>query len=105
MYNYLNNYSYTPKELENYFDGEISIIIVDKKYRNTGLGKEMILKIFDEAKNHNMKNLQILTDESCNYKFYENVGCVKVYEKTILNGEPNKCGDSKSEIGFIYEKS
>ena len=104
MYNYLNNYSYTPKELENYFDGEISIIIVDEKYRNTGLGKEMILKIFDEAKNDNMKNIQILTDESCNYKFYENVGCVKVYEKTILNGEPNKCGNSKSEVGFIYEK-
>lgn len=51
-----------------------------------------------------MKNIQILTDESCNYKFYESVGCKKVYEKTIPNREPSKCDNSISEIGFIYEK-
>ena len=104
MYEYLNDYNYTPQQLENYFDGEISIIIVDKKHRNTGLGKELILEIFEIAKKDNMKNIQILTDESCNYKFYENVGCVKVYEKTIPNREPSKCGNSESEVGFIYEK-
>lgn len=104
MYEYLNDYNYTPKELENYFDGEISIIIVDKKYRNTGIGKELILEMFEYAKKDNMKNIQILTDESCNYKFYENVGCIKVYEKTIPNREPSKCGNSESEVGFIYEK-
>ena len=27
---YENNYDYLPKELENYFDGEVSILIVDK---------------------------------------------------------------------------
>ena len=43
------------------------------------------------AKNDNMKNIQILTDESCNFKFYEACGCNKVYEKVINNGEPNKC--------------
>ena len=104
MYEYLNDYNYTPKQLENYFDGEISIIIVDKKHRNTGIGKKLILEIFEIAKKDNMKNIQILTDESCNYKFYENVGCVKVYEKTIPNREPSKCGNSESEVGFIYEK-
>jgi hypothetical protein len=51
-----------------------------------------------------MENIQILSDESCNYKFYENVGCVKVYEKTIPNRETSKCGNSESEVGFIYEK-
>lgn len=104
MLKYLNDYNYTPKELQNYFDGEISIIIVDKNYRNLGLGKKMILEIFDYAKSDHMKNLQILSDESCNYKFYENVGCKKVYEKIIPNGEPDKCGNSLSEVGFIYEK-
>ena len=57
MYEYLNDYNYTPKQLENYFDGEISIIIVDKKHRNTGLGKELILEIFEIAKKDNMKNI------------------------------------------------
>ncbi len=51
-----------------------------------------------------MKNLQILSDESCNYKFYENLGCKKVYEKIIPNGEPSICGNISSEKGFIYEK-
>ena len=30
---YDNNYNYVPEELENYFDGEVSILIVDKNYR------------------------------------------------------------------------
>ena len=52
----------------------------------------------------NMKNLQILTDESCNYEFYEKLGCKKIYETEIPNGEPDKCGNISSEKGFIYEK-
>ena len=31
----------------------------------------MLLQVFEYAKNDNMKNIQILTDESCNFKFYE----------------------------------
>lgn len=104
IYEYNQNYDYTPKELENYFDGEISILIVDKNYRGKNIGKKLINKIFDYAKKDNMKNIQILTDESCNYKFYENCGCKKVYEKLIINREINKCANGKNEIGFIYEK-
>ena len=48
-----------------------------------------------------MKNLQILTDESCNYKFYECLGCKKIYETVIKNKETlNK----ETEMAFIYEK-
>ena len=100
---YNNDYNYLPEKLKNYFDGEVSIIIVNKKYRGKGIGKKMLLRIFDLAEEDNMKNLQILTDESCNFKFYECCGCKKVYETIISNGEPNKC-KSASEIGYIYEK-
>ena len=51
-----------------------------------------------------MENIQILSDESCNFKFYEKIGCKKVYENFIVGGEPNKCGDNSFEKGFIYEK-
>lgn len=96
---YNDEYDYTPLELKDKFDGEISIIILNKNYRNKGLGKKMIQKIFEYAKEDNIKYLQILTDESCNFRFYESIGCKKVYEKTISMGKSNI-----TEQGYIYEK-
>ena len=51
-----------------------------------------------------MKNLQILTDESCNYEFYEKCGCQKIYETMIENTEYGKLGKIEAEKAFIYEK-
>lgn len=104
IYKYNDDYYYLPKELENHFDGEITILIVDKSYRGKKIGKKLLIKTFELASKDNMKNIQILSDESCNYKFYENLDCKKVYEKIIPNGEPDKCGNISSERGFIYEK-
>jgi len=104
IHEYNTSYSYLPKELEGYFDGEVSILIVDKSYRNKNIGKKLLTKIFELAYEDNMKNIQILSDESCNFKFYEKIGCKKVYENLIVGGEPNKCSDNSFEKGFIYEK-
>lgn len=101
---YENNYDYLPKELENYFDGEVSILIVDKDYRGKNIGKKLLFEIFKLAKKDNMKNLQILTDESCNFKFYEKCGCEKIYETMVKNQEYGKLGNISSERAFIYEK-
>ncbi len=102
---YDNNYNYVPEELENYFDGEVSILIVDKNYRKKNIGKKLLFEIFEMAKKDNMKNLQILTDESCNYKFYERCGCKKIYETIIENKEYGILGQITSEKAFIYEKT
>lgn len=101
---YENNYNYVPKELKNYFDGEVSILIVDEDYRGKKIGEKLLLKVFECAKKDNMKNLQIMTDESCNYKFYENLGCKKVYETIIENKEIGQLGNGYTEKAFIYEK-
>lgn len=101
---YLQNYDYTPKELQNYFDGEISILIVDKNYRGNGIGKKLLTETFIKAKNNKVKNLQILTDEACNFKFYEMMGCKKIYETTIINGEPYRCKNKKTTKAYIFEK-
>lgn len=102
---YENNYDYLPKELENYFDGEVSILLVDKNYRGKSIGKKLLLEVFNLAKKDNMKNLQILTDESCNFKFYEDCGCKKIYETIVKNQEYGKLGNISSEKAFIYEKN
>lgn len=104
IHKYDQDYDYTPQTLEGYFDGEIAILIVDKKFRGQKIGKKLLQAAFDLARRDHMKNLQILTDESCNYKFYESMGCKKIYEKLIPNSEPDACGEVDSEMGFIYEK-
>lgn len=100
---YEKNYNYTPEELKNYFDGEVSILIVDKNYRGKQIGKKLLLDVFELAKKDNIKNLQIATDESCNYKFYEILGCEKVYETIVENEEIGKIKGYR-ERAFIYEK-
>ena len=90
--------------LENYFDGEVSILIVDKNFRGQKIGEKLLLEVFKMAKKDNMKNLQILTDESCNYHFYEKCGCKKIYETIIEDIEYGKLEKNTDEKAFIYEK-
>ena len=54
---YENNYDYLPKELENHFDGEVSILIVDKDYRGKNIGKKLLLEVFKLAKKDNIIRL------------------------------------------------
>lgn len=61
-------------------------------------------EVFKLAKKDNMKNLQILTDESCNFKFYESCECEKIYETIVKNQEYGRLGTISSEKAFIYEK-
>lgn len=102
--NYEHNYNYLPGDMKNYFDGEVSILILDKSYRGKGIGKELLLQVFDLAKKDGMKNIQILTDESCNWQFYEKLGCKKVYETIVENKEYGKLDNITTEQAFIYEK-
>lgn len=101
---YEDNYDYVPDNLKNYFDGEVTIFILDEKCRGKGIGKELLLKVFKLAKKDNIKNLQILTDESCTYQVYEKLGCEKVYETIVKNKEYGKLGNILTEKAFIYEK-
>lgn len=104
MLKYHNEYDYVPEDMKDYFDGEISILILDNNYRGKGIGKKMLLEIFEKAQKNGMRNLQILSDESSNYEFYEHLGCTRVYETTIYYGEPGKNGNHLQEQGYIYEK-
>lgn len=104
IYKYNENYNYLPQKFENYFDGEISLLIVDKECRGKKIGEKLLKRIFELASKDNMRNIQILSDESCNYKFYEKLNCNKIYETTVDNGEPGKLGDLPFSKAYIYEK-
>lgn len=101
---YEDNYYYVPNELKNYFDGEVSMLILDKKCRGKGIGKKLSEQVFELAKKDNMKNLQILTDESCSWQVYEKLGCQRIYETVVENKEYGKLGSVLTEKAFIYEK-
>lgn len=101
---YEDNYYYVPDELKDYFDGEVSMLILDKNCRGKGIGKKLLLEVFELAKKDQMKNLQILTDESCSYGIYEKLGCKKIYETIVENKEYGKLGNILTEKAFIYEK-
>lgn len=90
--------------MKNDFDGEVSILILDKKYRGKGIGKKLLTELFDLAQKDNIKNLQILTDESCNYRIYENSGCTRIYQTVVENKEYDKLGNILTEKAFIYKK-
>lgn len=98
------NYDYVPEDMRDYFDGELSMLILEKSYRGKGIGKQLLMQVFELAKKDKMKNLQILTDESCNYAVYEKLGCQKVYETIVENKEYGKLGNVTKEQAFIYEK-
>lgn len=102
---YINNYDkYIPKDLEGYFDGEVSILIVKKEYRGKKIGENLLEKVFELAKKDNINKLQILTTDSCSYQFYETQGCQQVYKTKVANYEQEKLGNKKEENAYIYVK-
>lgn len=100
---YYDNYDYLPEEMCTHFDGEITILIVSSEFRSKGIGKYLLSKVFEKAAGDGMKNLMILSDESCSYRFYESMGCVKVYETVVENQEHEKLGTSCLEKAFVYQ--
>ena len=71
---YENNYDYLPKELENYFDGEVSILIVDKDYRGKNIGQKLLIELFKLCKEnaiHTALDTSGILFDSNNKKFEE----------------------------------
>lgn len=101
---YNEDYDYCPDSVMQNYDGELSIIVVDKYHRQNGLGRKMLHDLFEKAKKDGIEKLLILTDQSCNYEFYDRIGCNKIYETTIRNGELLKCEKDYIQ-GYVYEKT
>jgi len=67
---------------------------VDVKFRNHGIGSQMLLKIIEIAKHYNKKNLRLNTYETWNYK------ALGIYNRTMQLGESY---DNKKEEKFLIK--
>ncbi len=104
LYEYENNYDYMPIEMKNKFDGEVSMLIIDKSLRGKGIGKKLLSDVFKLAKQDGLKNIYIVTDDSCNYHVYESLECKRIYETIVRNKEKGKLGIVSTENAYVYSK-
>lgn len=105
LVDYHENYTYVPDSLKNYFDWEAIILIVDPEYRWKGIGKKLLIKMFELAKKDKIHHLLIMSDQSCNYQIYESLWCKKLHEAKILNEEWGKLWKEKYEYWYVYDKN
>ncbi len=101
---YNDNYDYVPAKMAEALEGEVSILLVDEEFRGRGLGKRLLSEVFELARKDGMRNIQILTDESCNFHFYERMGCEKYYETEIENQEYGRLGKVSIEKAYVFVK-
>lgn len=67
-------------------NGELLNIVVEKGYRNKGIGKKLFNELEKEFKNRNIYKFKVITNIlAC--KFYEKVGCILHSEKEVYKGE------------------
>ena len=63
---------------------ELSLIIVGKDCRGSGLGKELLLEAKRIAESNGKKGLFFYTDTDCNYGIYDYLGAERVSDDTIM---------------------
>jgi ribosomal protein S18 acetylase RimI-like enzyme len=100
LYQYYETYDNLANELQDDFDGELSILIVNKKYRGKRIGQKLLEEICKRTKKKGLQNLRIETDDGCNVKFYETNNCNLKYEKMIKAKEYFQ----KDYKVYIFEK-
>lgn len=80
LYAYYEEYSYIPDDLKIKGNSALSILILDRSFRQQGYGALMMEFIEERMKSLELQQLIVETDESCNVSFYENRDFKKVVE-------------------------
>lgn len=71
----------------------ITLLMVDKEKRGLGVGKELIEYAENKLRKISVANIGVNTDSCCDYKFYEKMKYVRVFE-----------GDFNEDEIFFYKK-
>ncbi len=71
--------------------GSIDILYINEKYRNQGLGKQILDKVIDEMKNYNIDTLWV-TNASKYNEFWKNVNNKSFTYTFPIGVKPHLCG-------------
>jgi len=80
-------------------DGEINLFFVDSKYRGKGIGRMLMDRFIDNAKNKNAKVITAYTVQIGNWKFYETYG-FKRY--STFDDDLTSYIKNENVKGFVY---
>lgn len=69
------------KDTEIVFDAEIEFFVVGSASQGKGVGKKLLNNYLDYCKSINVINIFVLTDNKCNYGFYEHNGFMRASER------------------------
>ena len=81
---------------------KIVLLIVDPKFQGKGLGRKLIDFAIKKVRQEGAQNVFLLTDTSCNYKFYDLLMFKQVAKR---KGEYLYEGQESPEYFFVYEKN
>ena len=84
------------------YDAEIVLLIIDPKLQGKGLGKKLIDFAIKKVRKEGAQNVFLLTDTSCNYKFYDLLMFKQVAKR---KGGYLYEGQESPEYFFVYEKN
>ena len=101
----LYTYNYTKLQQvypTNKYDAEIVLLIIDSKLQGKGLGRKLIDFAIEKERKEKSQNVFLLTDTSCNYKFYD---ALKFKQVAKLKGGYLYEGQESPKYFFVYEKN
>lgn len=85
-----------------HYEGELSFFAVHPEYRGLGIGKELYRHFLNYMNRENIQHFYVLTDTTCNYRFYEHqnmLRCGTEEVKLQVNGKLEEF------LFFIYENA
>ncbi len=56
------------------YDNEVKLFFIEENTRGMGLGKNLMNRYISHCKKNSIKSVILMTDEGCNYGFYEHYG-------------------------------
>ncbi len=87
------------ENIQNY-GAEISLFIIDERYRGLNIGRKLLEDAEKQMKRAGVQRYYLFTDTQCNYGFYDHMGLIRSNE---LKETYFVSGKSEELVHFLYE--